>query len=383
MQGFPDRLVDWEALFQVLSGPDRFRAAQRGIPIDIPMGWLWTIIAAVLLALIAVGLVIALIHKTKQLRETRVKESFEAHAKRVGLTVEEQSFLGNIAHLAGLQDSRAIFTASSAFNLAVDRLVSSHRVAEMPAQIRDRMDTTISALREKLGFRLDDAAVSTMITTRQIKEGAELLIVPPKGQDAFKVRIKKNAPAGMFVEPLGEIDPPIRVELVARYMDQEAVWEFDTEATDKDQHILLLKHTSQIRLVNRRRYARIPTNKPARLACLPFFQHSTEIGIPKFVAGTVVEIGGPGLVFEAPAVPKIGELIVVVVELEEGRIIQGVAKVHRVSTVNDELSNIAAQMIDLNESQTNALARATNLAETPAGQKKKEAPVASGAPQEG
>jgi len=83
---------------------------------------------------------------------------------------------------------------------------------------------------------------------------------------------------------------------------------------------------------------------------------------PQFVAGTLTEIGGPGLRLDVPLSVEAGDRVLVVLKMDEGKTIQGTAVVRRVLDSHDAAHVVAVEMVGLSEAEIGELQRETNAA---------------------
>ena len=377
MDGCWHHLLDWAEWITALNPLQRIDATREQLENEISIGWVWIIIVSACLAAATAVLAVALIRKTRQLRHSLRAHSFDGRSEDLGLSAEERSVLTNLARLAGLANPRTIFTTESVFNQAVDRLMRSPRVTAMPEPMQKRLTTMIALLREKLGFWSPAAAeTSAGVTTRQVLEDSGLSIIASDGSQSLQATVIGNSPEGILAAPEEKASLDVGQALLARYTNLGSVWEFDTEVLSAEDDEILLKHTNKIRFINRRRFPRIRTHMQAYLARLPFWQDGPEMQAPAFVPAELVEIAGPGLLLEAEAKPHRGERVVVVIALGEGKIVQNMGKVRRVSPGTGK-SSIAVEMTDLLNAEITEMVRATNAAANQASVARAEA---AGAP---
>jgi len=114
---------------------------------------------------------------------------------------------------------------------------------------------------------------------------------------------------------------------------------------------------------NRRRYRRVATRRPCRIA--PFaFETGSAMDAPEFVQATLVEIGGTGLKVNAHFAPAAGDRVMVVTQLDDGRAVQGLARVRRVGSALAGAMDIALEMIGLHPAEVAVLAKETQTAAT-------------------
>jgi hypothetical protein len=187
----------------------------------------------------------------------------------------------------------------------------------------------------------------------------------------------------------------------ARYYFGASVWEFDTSVISCNGDMLVLNHSDQLRFVNRRRFLRVPVNKPAFIAHFPFaktaagsgqknmksfrmYRSSAEFlesrwGPPEFVPAVVTELAGPGLCIETSLKLQAGDRILVVFRLDEeedqdstgrkpesdkkakSKIVEDIGAVRHTKAIKNGFS-IAIELIGLSDTDVSELIRATNVA---------------------
>jgi hypothetical protein len=194
----------------------------------------------------------------------------------------------------------------------------------------------------------------------------------------------------------------------ARYYFGASVWEFDTSVFSCNDDILVLNHSDNVRFVNRRRFLRVPTNKPALIARFPFLKtlqpnskkENPEVkrnltkassniwGPPEFTPAIVTELGGPGLRIETQLEVKVGDRVVVILKLNEEKnrnsitspnstsqdsifvqdgkiislkIVEDIGQVRHVKAMQNGFS-IAVELTGLSDSDLSELIRTTNAA---------------------
>jgi hypothetical protein len=181
-----------------------------------------------------------------------------------------------------------------------------------------------------------------------------------------------------------------------RYDLGSSVQEFDTTIISYDGDVLVLKHSENIRFINRRRFLRVSVQRPALIAHFPFAQTLTDsdtgdepaanaysvqasvllLGLPEFVPAVVTELAGPGLRVESSLEAKTGQRVLVVFDLDhdygsvptnsDGRqlarkVVEDIGIVRHVRTIEDGFS-MAVELTGLSDSNISELTRATNVA---------------------
>ncbi|MHC5138089.1 MAG: hypothetical protein ACYSN7_05985, partial [Planctomycetota bacterium] len=106
---------------------------------------------------------------------------------------------------------------------------------------------------------------------------------------------------------------------------------------------------------------RVPTNKPAKIAQFPVFGQMTESGEMElsFVPAVIREIAGPCLQVRTDLPVQIRERVLLVFDLEEGRLVQDVGEVRDIR--NSETGDaIIIELIGLHAKAIGELVRVAN-----------------------
>ena len=135
-------------------------------------------------------------------------------------------------------------------------------------------------------------------------------------------------------------------------------WGFEAVTVSSSNNVLVLSHSDKVRFVNRRRFLRAPVELRALIGLFPSITKG-EFEQPEFVEGRVTELSGPGLKIEAPLEVIEGQRVLVIFELQEGRLVQDTAVV-RWSRDDIAYQTIGLELTGLDETSINQLIRATN-----------------------
>jgi hypothetical protein len=266
-------------------------------------------------------------------------------------------------------------------------------------------------LREKLGFqkRPLSATVTTArirrMSSRQIPTGKKLHITRRKDDKSINIEctIVRNDFMELAVKLTTHLESSPGELWLVRYHFGAGAWEFETSTISCDGDTLVLNHKDNVRAINRRRFLRVPVNKPAFIAYFPFVRTLDENKkdvfdspkiLPEFIPATVTELAGPGLRIKAQLKAKAGDRLLIVLKLDEekdqdnsilhgklpwsgktstSKIIEDIGEVRHAETVpNGQL--IAVELIGLSDSNVNELIRATNTAARKAHIKGQDAP---------
>ncbi|MHC4171507.1 MAG: PilZ domain-containing protein [Planctomycetota bacterium] len=401
-----------------LTPVERWKAAGRFNTNFMTEHWFVLTGAAAIIILTALLLMVSYNRAAKEQKLT--EQLFAKYAKKRGLSRRERQILLEIARKAGLKRGEAIFTMGSAFNRGAAKMIEeSLGRREREAEKGKSLRTELSFLREKLGFQkktstsIGSPTKSSKLSSRQIPAGKKLHITRHKITDLADADIESTVAKNDNMELTVKLATPLKTKpgerWRARYHFGASVWEFDTSIVSCNGNILVLSQSDNVRFINRRRFLRVPVNKPAFIARFPFIRTLPRTsanasdhtwGPPEFIPAVVTELGGPGLRIEARLEVKVGERILIAFSLDEAkdkdailhqngtslhaifmrpvsagqdhtrlrrgktmpsRIIEDIGEVRHVRAIENGLS-IAVELTGLSDSDVNELIRATNAA---------------------
>ncbi|MGD8500028.1 MAG: hypothetical protein PVJ86_05245 [Phycisphaerales bacterium] len=416
------------AVFLALTPTERWQAMRRFGGSLVGEGWFVPVGLAAVIILTALLIVVSYNRAAKERKISN--KLFSEYAYKMGLSRRERQLLQDIAGRAKLRRNESIFTMVSAFDRGAAGIIKE-TLALQEAETSKHLGAELSVLREKLGFKKRHpasaglTAKSSKPNSRQIPAGKKLHITR---RDAFgpadiECTVIKNDDTELAVKlatPLGSSPGEL---CCVRYYFGASVWEFDASVISCHGGILVLNHSDNVRFVNRRRFLRVPVDKPAFIARFPFArtllpngdggerteQGSANVsadtwGPPEFVPAAVTELAGPGLRIEAPLEVKVGERVVVILKVsEEGqqdsitdlkdtspgsillqkgkttqsRIVEDIGEVRHAEPIQNGFS-IAVELTGLSDSNVSELIRATNAASLKAGARTQDVPVSGG-----
>jgi hypothetical protein len=411
----------WERL--VLTPLERWEAIRKFDSYSvITERWFISVGLAAIVVLAVAFFVVTLY---RRLQERRISDQlFVEYAEKRGLSERERQILLDIVSRAKLKRSEAIFTMSNAFDRGTARMTEKSLARGQTAEENEQLKTEVSFLREKLGFQnqplssISTAVKSRKLSSRQIPIGKKLHIACRTGpfSDSIESTVTENNNGELVVKLIRPVKITFGERWCVRYYFGASVWEFDTSVVSCDGDILVLNHSNDVRFVNRRRFLRVPVSKPAFIARFPFARtllangdksmksfrmyrgsagdSESAWGPPEFVPAVVTELAGPGLRVEAPLEIKVGERVLVVFRLDEGKdqdlisghgagegatakIVEDIGEVRHTKVVQNGLS-IAVELTGLSDTDVNKLIRATNAASVRAGVEGQDVPAAAG-----
>jgi hypothetical protein len=380
---------------QVLNAMERLNAMTRLSSSRVPNDQRW--MPMVLISLLAV-LIIALLGITynRIQRERRLaSQAFMENVRRRNLSHHEYRLLLEVIRRSGLSPYQRgmILSSASHFERGASR-AAQEILAKQGAEAHDRLLGELAFLREKLGFHdrstkewLAKSKGESKLTTRDIPVGKTLHITRRLGRqsDELEALVVGNDARQLTVT----LERPLRITFGelwrARYYRGASVWEFDTAVVSFEGTRLILRHSNDVRFINRRRFVRVPAHNLAFVAPFPFARSLADgtTVLPdgaqgwkpvEFVHAVVTELAGPGLRIEAPLPVQVGQRLLIVFRLDGpskgesqaqagagARLIEDIAVVRRIEAIPDSYS-IALELVGLQDSDIDELVRATTTA---------------------
>ena len=396
-----------------LSPIERWEAAGDQLDGSFMSGrWLITLAAAVLIIL-TVLLVKVSLNQKKQ-RSTQNNSLFQEYSQKSGLSERESQILTNIANKAGLKENESIFTMADAFEQGINIILQENLNNQEKTEEIEQLKSELLALREKLGFQkqtsnsIGPATKARKLSSRQIPVSKKLHITRRKTNSisTIEATLLKNDDFELTVQLVQPFESSPGEFWRIRYYFGASVWEFDTTVVRCDGDTLVLNHNDDVRLINRRRFLRVPVNKPAFVATFPFSKEIVIEGdnnkdnssskqtldgvsksnwVPEFVPVVVTELAGPGLRMDIPIEVKIGDRVLVAFKLDEEKqkedaasqtitkfkIVEDIGEIRHTKATDNGYS-IAVELTGLSDSDVNELICATNAASVEANGKKQK-----------
>ena len=401
-------------VFLALTPIERWNAASRldSASTDQSLFILLSVVAIIILTV----LLIATSYKHKVKEQKVTNKVFVNYAQRMGLSRLERQILLDTANRTKLKYIESIFTMVTAFDRGAAELTKDI-LARRGAKASKNLSAQLSVLREKLGFEkkhpfmAGSAANSNKPSSKHIPTGKQLHLTRRKTGDEADIEsvVIENNDVELTVKVKVSLESKPGESWSVRYYFGASVWEFETSSISCYGNILVLNHSNNIRFINRRRFLRVPVNKPTFIARFPFakmflpnsegtWQDSANIsenswGPPEFVRASVTELAGPGLRIEAPLEVKVGDRVLVILKLSEEevrkpgsnrtdkiapqRIVEDVGEVRHTKKIKNGFS-IAVELTGLSDPNINELIRATNSASLKTRAKTKDAQAFNG-----
>lgn len=304
-------------------------------------------------------------------REAEVSEQrFNEYADRYGLNPEERKILSGITENAVVKRKESVFTMMAAFNRGAASLMQQRFSSSRSFAERKKLSAMVRSVRQKLGFAKETFSFDLRgnrrrgLSSRQISVGKKVSMWRPGSEgSATDGVVTGNEELEFSVRPERPVRSIPGEVWRVQYHYGSSTWEFDVLTMACDDESIVLSHSDNIRFVNRRRFLRASVRKRALIASFPVKRDSFGLGLtaPEFVEGTLTELSGPGLRIEADLNVERGSRVLVVFELEPGKVIEDVGEV-RGQREGYGRNSIAVELLGLNESGVNELVRATNSA---------------------
>jgi len=331
-----------------------------------PMQWVG-------LAEVALVVILAVIAMTISRRRERRRRSAGAVSNRggeLGLSDEELSLLAAISYKSGLIDPLSIYTVQDAFTRGVERLLASGKLEDTLANGGSACASCsfLVSLREKLGFEiLPGQARPTSVDLGPMKQGSRITVHRQRSPERFEavVRSTHTNPAEISVRPIGQdVRSRPGESWMVHFPQGGILWEFNAWVVHHAGGEIVVRPVGEVRWINRRRFPRVPTDKPAWGAAFPFQNdEGMSAKAPEFVPGRLVEIAGPGMQLRAPLEVEVGGRVLVVVQLEHDKTVESAGVVRRIveEDPGDPHKLLALELMGLTTGQVAELARQTNL----------------------
>ncbi len=405
------------AVFLALTPIERWHAASRLNSASTDHRWF--IILGVIAVIILTVLLIAASYNNKVKERKAADNIFINYAKRMGLSRHERQILMDIAKITKLKRIESIFTMVTAFDRGAAEL-TKNVLARRGARTSKNLSDQLSVLREKLGFEKNSsiqtgsAANSNKPSSKHIPTGKQLHMTRRKTGDEANIgsTVIENNDVELTVKLKVSLESKPGELWSVHYYFGASVWEFETSSISCYGNILVLNHSNNIRFINRRRFLRVPVQKPTFIARFPFARilqpkndsgrgtskDSADIsgstwGPPEFVRASVTELAGPGLRIEAPLEVKVGDRVLVILKLSEEednnpgsnrtgktapeKIVENIGEVRHTKSIKNGFS-IAVELIGLSDPNISELIRATNVASLKTSAKTKGAQAFNG-----
>ena len=294
---------------------------------------------------------------------------FRDQADRRGLTVEERKLLETVSANASIKRKEAVFSMMPAFNRGAARVMQQRFSTSKSIEERKKLNSTLNVIKEKLGFIRKTYSFGVRgggtrgLSSRNIAVGKKIAIQLSRNGEFITTGavVIKNDNLEFIVQPEEQIDCRGGDVWSVRYCLGGATWQFNVITIAFARGELTLSHTDNIRFVNKRRFLRVSVSKPALIAAFPSIIHDDEdYQGPRFRPGTITELSGPGLSMITDLDISSGDRVLVIFELEEGKIVEDIGEVRGIRNAAGSSNTIGVELLGLNDAGVNELVRATN-----------------------
>ncbi|NLH15228.1 MAG: PilZ domain-containing protein [Phycisphaerae bacterium] len=297
------------------------------------------------------------------------KEQFRFLCDQRGLTAQQREILTAIARQSRAGRMEEVFFQSDLFVRGASQLMQEYFASGHNLIERKKMNVLIGQIKQKLGFQSGFGGLPIRrgrdpgLSSRDIPVGKTVSIAlstRPEGSRVDAVVIQSDE-FELVLRPEIPVSCPPGEHWNVRYRLGTSTYEFDALTMVCGSDGLELSHTESVRFLNRRRFLRVPVEFPAQVAPFPV-QRQQERGrlvVPQFVPATVTEISGPGLRIHTELATEHGQRLLVVFELEPGKVIQDIGEVRGLrDTAQDQ--SIGVELVGLDDTTVNELIRTTN-----------------------
>lgn len=329
-------------------------------------GFIWGGILLVVILLISLFIV----RRKRTVQDKRQhKEQFVFLSDQRGLTAQQREILTAIAKQSGSGRMEEIFFQPELFIRGTSKLMQEYFASGHNLIERKKMNILIGQIKQKLGYQKEGGSIplrrgrDPSLSSRDIPVGKTVSIAlstRPEGSRVDAVVIQ-NDEFELVLRPEIPVSCPPGEHWNVRYRLGTSTYEFDALTMVCGPEGLELNHAESVRYLNRRRFLRVPVELPAQVAMFPTQRQEERgrIAPPQFVPATITEISGPGLRIHTGLVPEHGQRLLVVFELEPGKVIQDIAEVRGLRDTAQNQS-IGVELIGLNDATINELIRTTN-----------------------
>ncbi len=320
----------------------------------------------------ALGVVIGLVSFTiagylvwrRSADQSRAKKEFDRQAAALGLSTLEGRVLERVARAAGIRRVDSIFTMAAAFETAVQTLLSDGTLAALAAAEDADTAVVVQTLREKMGFEPHRSLRRPMADVLgSIAEASSVFVVRSRAPGNFQATFLRRGET--LLDFALEPETPLHVLPDEVWSVRTAVegilWEFAAGVTRIESPRVLLRVLSDARYINRRRFPRVPTQRPALLAEIALLHKDDALEGPEFTTATVVEIGGPGLLLRSTLDPPLRSRVLIIAQLGDDEVLQAIGTVLRVTPERGAIRRVAVELLALSPAEVSRLVRETNL----------------------
>jgi hypothetical protein len=284
-------------------------------------------------------LVLASIRLQKREKD-RLKQirMFEEKANLFGLTPEERELLQTIAQLAHQKQMVNIYFRPGDFDAGMSRYLRKMLAAQTDEEIKKQQISMLESIKYKIGFVRKNVSYkgrfrrSQYLTSRQIPVNTEVTLCPNthlEGRE-YKVTVVSNEITGIEFQTSQPLPFQAGDACTIQYMIGAVLWGFDVVVLGSDGTKLKVCHVDHARYINRRRFVRVPLHQPIWVAPFAVFTEQSKPSLPSFSKAEIAEFSGPTLRLRGILGVQRKDRVLVIFEIEPGRVVQDIAEVQRI-----------------------------------------------------
>lgn len=315
-------------------------------------------------------LVLAAIRQQNR-EKNRLKQfrMFEEKANLFGLTPEERELLYAIARLARIKQAVNIYFRPGDFEEGMARYLKKTLAAQTDEEVKKREISVLESIKYKIGFVRKNVSYkgryrrSQYLTSRQIPVNAEVSVSPSAHSEGreYKVTVVSNEVTGIEFQSSASLPFQAGDACSIHYMIGAVLWGFDVIVLSSEGPKLKVCHVDHARYINRRRFVRVPLHQPIWVAPFPVLSEGAKPSLPSFSKVEIAEFSGPTVRLRGVLEVQRKDRVLVIFEIEPGRIVQDIAEVQRIGQTETG-SFYILELTGLDDRSEDELIRITNQA---------------------
>lgn len=296
-------------------------------------------------------------------RRLHLRLALDAAASGLRLTSLEREVLATLAKHSGLRDPAAVFAGGEAFEHAAAAVIQLPRMQSLPEPSRQQIRAMIESLRTRLGFAPDAGGPDGRLRgSRQIPIGEKLLVARAGQSEGFPAVVERNSHAELTLRHDPDFHARRGDRLVLQYTREVHTWELSALVIDSVGERIVLSHAEEARVVNRRRFTRVPVRREACIGLVPFHAAAGEADTIALLPATLIEMGGPGVALESPRLVHVGDCLILRVRFPDA-LVQALARVRRVDVLGPDRFRIGGEVVGLEPGEVAELVHRTHDAQ--------------------
>lgn len=326
-------------------------------------GLIWLMVMAVIICLAIVIRKIIQIWKRKAER-TANWAFFNSRTKEMGLEKNEIEILLRMIKLMDLDhEPHSVLTVENDFRSGFEKYLENELSSDSSDHDKAEYEQKIDQLQAKMGF--DHSAVGGEQSSRgQIREGTNVSVTVVGLDGDFPATVQQcnmeNLTFKLKPELANSCSPGDK--WLITFIDNKSLWKFETSVISKKDDLVFLENVDKMQFVNLRRFDRVPVEQRALLGKFLFHTNDHRVTPPNFAEAKIVEIAGPGLRIRIPQTLHIGERILVILEVEQRRIIQVVGIIRNSYKSNGLHREYGVELVGLSPTEVSEVVEITKEA---------------------